>query len=665
MKRTLAALLLLTALATPAAAVPPTDDPATAAALAGGWLARTVGPDGAVAGFGGTPDVGSTVGTALGLAAAAVAAEEFERAVGYVEANAPTYAVDANGMDRPGALGNLLLLAQAAGRDPRSFAGEQPFARLEATRQPSGLYGAQPADFDGVFRQSLALLGLAAHDVVPDAAAVSWLVGQQCADGGWPAFRAETSTAPAAADVCGPDTPPDSNSTALAMQALAALGVAAEHDATAYLLGIQQPDGGFPFVAGSPTDANSTGLVIQAIVATGQDPAAAPWAAPEGTPLTALLALQLGCDAAPADRGAFAFQPNPDGTLTADAFATAQAVLGAARAPLPLGRRAPSPGDPFPACGAELIRVEGPTRVDTAVALARLTYPQGATSVLLADATDYADALAGAPLAAAEGAPLLLSEPDRLSEAVATALNDLGATRVLLLGGEQALSAELAHDVTAETGVAPERIGGATRFATAALIAERLGTTGGVYLTEGANPDPARGWPDALAVASLAAFQRRPILLTTAGVLPDETLQALGADETVTVVGGTSAVSDSVAAQVDAAAGAVERVAGTNRYATALAVTRLARSAGLDPSTSWFATGTGYADALAAGPAVAAGGGVLMLVDGQDAGRSGEALAYVDEVGAILSRVVLVGGEAAIAPGVAAALQAAASGVSG
>src|SRR6185437_12527687 len=56
----------------------------------------------------------------------------------------------------------------------------------------------------------------------------------------------------------------------------------------------------------------------------------------------------------------------------------------------------------------------------------------------------------------------------------------------------------------------------------------------------------------------------------------------------------------------------VVRYGGADRYATALAV---ADALG-DPSTVMLATGTNFPDALAAGPAAASVGGVVLLSDG-------------------------------------------------
>ena len=69
------------------------------------------------------------------------------------------YTVDANGDDLPGSLARLIIAVESVGRNPRTFGGTNLVARLEATVQPSGLFGVQDATFDGAFRQGLSLAG--------------------------------------------------------------------------------------------------------------------------------------------------------------------------------------------------------------------------------------------------------------------------------------------------------------------------------------------------------------------------------------------------------------------------------------------------------------------------------------------------------------------------
>src|SRR5687768_2584592 len=83
---------------------------------------------------------------------------------------------------------------------------------------PSALYGDSDPQYDGVWRQSLALLAQHTAGVEPSKAAVDWLTGQQCADGSFAPYRADT------AEACDAKTMVDTNQTAAAVQALAALG---------------------------------------------------------------------------------------------------------------------------------------------------------------------------------------------------------------------------------------------------------------------------------------------------------------------------------------------------------------------------------------------------------------------------------------------------------
>jgi hypothetical protein len=190
---------------------------------------------------------------------------------------------------------------------------------------PAGLYGAADPTYDGVFRQATALLALSTtHESIP-AAAVSWLAHQQCADGGFQAYRADTAKPCTAKSE-------DTNSTGMAIEALAALGGqdGVVSKAAGWLRGVQNADGGWGYQPGYASDADSTGLVVGALTAAKADPGAA--AKGGHTPLDALEKLRLGCSAKAAQRGAFAYQPGKHGALAPNEKATTDGVLGAASA---------------------------------------------------------------------------------------------------------------------------------------------------------------------------------------------------------------------------------------------------------------------------------------------------------------------------------------------
>ncbi len=186
----------------------------------------------------------------------------------------------------------------------------------------TGLYGSQDPTYDGVYRQSLAIIGLAAADRRVPKRAGGWLVDQQCRNGSFQAYRPDPE---ATCDKSDPVsfTGPDTNSTATAAMALYATDDEQRAGAAIrWLRRVQNPDGGFPFVKGGDADANSTGLSLAAIRA------ARPTAA--NTRVLArgekfLSKLQLRCSAKRSMRGLLSFQAEPE---TANDLATVQAALG-------------------------------------------------------------------------------------------------------------------------------------------------------------------------------------------------------------------------------------------------------------------------------------------------------------------------------------------------
>ncbi|MFJ8627197.1 prenyltransferase/squalene oxidase repeat-containing protein [Kitasatospora sp. NPDC093550] len=207
---------------------------------------------------------------------------------------------------------------------------------------PDGLYGKSDPTYDGVWRQSLALTALTAAKVTPADSAVGWLTGQQCEDGGWPSYRA-------AGAACDPKTE-DSNATAVAIQALVALGghQPAVDQGVAWLKANQNADGSWAYNPGSPGDANSTGLAVNALFAARTDPAGVTKAGKNA--FDGLARFQLGCTAPADQRGAFAYQPDTaTGALAPNGLASGQAALAAAGGHLPVANsvRADTPPKPL------------------------------------------------------------------------------------------------------------------------------------------------------------------------------------------------------------------------------------------------------------------------------------------------------------------------------
>lgn len=118
----------------------------------------------------------------------------------------------------------------------------------------------------------------------------------------------------------------------------------------------------------------------------------------------------------------------------------------------------------------------------------------------------------------------------------------------------------------------------------------------------------ARGdlFPDALAGGPLAAYAEGPLLITRPSALDpavaQEIQRVLAPGGHVYLLGGTSALSAGIAEELQNMGYNTKRLAGTDRYRTALAIADELP----DTSNFFFATGTNFPDALAAGTAAAA-----------------------------------------------------------
>ena len=293
----------------------------------------------------------------------------------------------------------------------------------------------------------------------------------------------------------------------------------------------------------------------------------------------------------------------PSGTWHLYAVATDGVATGRSYAGGPLHvTQAPSPA----------IRVAGGDRIQTAVRLSQAAFPATASHVVIARDRDFPDALAAAPLAAAANGPLLLNPQDRLHDAVRAEVRRLGARTVYLMGGPVAQSASVEAALRAD-GVTVVRVAGSSRYATASAAAREAvrlwgGTAGEAPLLAGGTT-----FPDALAAGPLAAARRQPLLLTYPDAMPSETRQAV-ADfraRTVTVLGGEKAVATATVGQLGVP---VSRIGGPSRYDTAVLAAQAALAAGARPGVVLAASGDTFADALAAGPSVAARDGLLLLV---------------------------------------------------
>ncbi|KAB7743986.1 hypothetical protein GA707_11000 [Nostocoides sp. F2B08] len=191
-----------------------------------------------------------------------------------------------------------------------------------------------------------------------------------------------------------------------------------------------------------------------------------------------------------------------------------------------------------------LIRLAGKDRYETAAMVAGWRN-HAVEAIYVATGVDFPDAMSGAALAGVDGAPLLLTRPDRLDSHALEQLYRLQPQRIVILGGVSRVSQDVEAHLWSfvRQGGTVTRIAGADRYETSARIASEFPVAPAqAFIATGAT------FPDALAGAGRGAWTGGPVLLVPGASVPkgvDEQLARLPL-KAITVLGGTSVVSQTV-----------------------------------------------------------------------------------------------------------------------
>ena len=132
-----------------------------------------------------------------------------------------------------------------------------------------------------------------------------------------------------------------------------------------------------------------------------------------------------------------------------------------------------------------------------------------------------------------------------------------------------------------------DRLGGTDRYETmSAIVSEGFSTASRAVVATGQN------FPDALTASSLAGAMDAPVILTASDHLSDAArreLQELNVREVI-ILGGEAAVSPVVEQEIAGMGITCGRIAGADRFDTALGTMRLTREAGSTSNTVIIAT---------------------------------------------------------------------------
>lgn len=204
-------------------------------------------------------------------------------------------------------------------------------------------------------------------------------------------------------------------------------------------------------------------------------------------------------------------------------------------------------------------RIGGESRYETAELVARATRDalgdRYSGVCFVATGESFPDSLAASPLAAAQGWPLVLTGPDGLAASARLAMEEIGVSGAVVLGGTGVVSESVESTLAAWLGDgAVKRISGVDRYETAAEVAD-FGVTQGLFW-EGAAIATGADFPDALAGGVLQGRSGSVMLLTRGTALATPVRDRLTAEcgdvRSLRYLGGEGAVSCAVKAAVDA-----------------------------------------------------------------------------------------------------------------
>ncbi|ANF32872.1 hypothetical protein A0130_15465 [Leifsonia xyli] len=258
-------------------------------------------------------------------------------------------------------------------------------------------------------------------------------------------------------------------------------------------------------------------------------------------------------------------------------------------------------------------RIAGGDRFETAAAISQAAYPSpgtGVDAVYIANGLNFPDALAAAPAATQAGGPLLLVQTTAVPQVIMTELQRLKPKHIYVAGGVNVITdAVLGQLATVQPAIT--RLGGYDRFNTSVVIAQQaFGTSSSsAYIASGL------GFADALSAGGAAGAKHEPVILVNGalGAVDAGTLQGLRDLHitNVTIVGGTTIVSSGFQSSLASNGITVTRLQGSDRFETSIAVNAQAFPGAT--TTSYYASGTSFPDALAGAAWAGKAGGPLLV----------------------------------------------------
>ena len=265
-------------------------------------------------------------------------------------------------------------------------------------------------------------------------------------------------------------------------------------------------------------------------------------------------------------------------------------------------------------------RIAGEDRIATSIEISKEMFNES-DNVVLASGFNFADALSAGQLAAALNAPLILSK-DQLDSRTSDEIAKLKPKNMYIVGGENALSSNIEESVKSVVNdINVERLKGNDRYETSVKVMEKTKEfVDAEYLLIASG----KNFPDALSATSFMADHKALMVLSDGNSYPKSNLKEIA-------IGGVN--------QLPLNGFTGERIAGNDRYQTALAI---ARRSFENNENAILANSKVFADSLSAVSVAKNYKAPIILTDNENLTQSTKS--YLEN----MNSVTIIGGEKSV-----------------
>lgn len=265
-------------------------------------------------------------------------------------------------------------------------------------------------------------------------------------------------------------------------------------------------------------------------------------------------------------------------------------------------------------------RIAGEDRIATSIEISKAMFNES-DNVVLASGYNFADALSAGQLAAALNAPLILSK-DQLDSRTSDEIAKLKPKNIYIVGGETALSSNIEESVKSVVNdINIERLKGNDRYETSVKVMEKTKEfVDAEYLLIASG----KNFPDALSATSFMADHKALMVLSDGNSYPKSNLKEIA-------IGGVN--------QLPLNGFTGERIAGNDRYQTALAIAKRSFESN---ENAILANSKVFADSLSAVSVAKNYKAPIILTDNENLTQSTKS--YLEN----MNSVTIIGGEKSV-----------------